>query len=291
MSEIEVEVVAQDGRTVEFISPALGRLAVSRGVAEVVSTTPFVIMLAKGYSKCPKSFSDGKNIVNTVNPAQALQSIATYFKKADPEKDGDGMVWVQLVKANGNQVVFQKGSHKDGSIVRFPAVKGRDPVCLSQTASFDDIVRCTDLREFVRKGVLQLLTQAEADAYFEKKAAVFGEDPETLQEANKREAAKRMMDAEMSERMVQQVAQQSAQTAPADAIVDPINPRVQHLLHQVAPFLGPNERMPERELMQELFDMADSLSYEDYSLIFNRGYYQPVKNWAQAQLKALQDAK
>lgn len=62
-----------------------------------------------------------------------------------------------------------------------------------------------------------------------------------------------------------------------------VNPRVLHLCQQVSYELSPAERMPARELLDELQSMEDHLTLEDVNHIQSFGTYKPVKAWARQQ--------
>lgn len=63
-------------------------------------------------------------------------------------------------------------------------------------------------------------------------------------------------------------------------IDDVVNGRVMYLCNQVSYELPPEARMPAKELLEELDDIRDQLTMEDYNHIMSFGGWPTVKAWA-----------
>jgi hypothetical protein len=318
----EVEVLNAEGHSVEFISPALARIAVARGVASVPNTAALrhTIQLKRGYTKCPKSFSDG-NKMNYQNKAIILQSIENYFRENDPAKGGSGVVWVQvtsMARKVATQIMIEC-SNSRGDVTSLAPIKGRDPVCLTNEARFDDLYNSKDLRNFLQKGVLRLLSQEEAYDYAVKKDEFmsqfmsanarpedfeapqtspngFGQTSYPMATTNAQyfgRTAAQMPNAGQSSMYGQATVGRASNAVDPHVYAmmfedSPINPRVQHLIAGVMPNVDANERFPERFVLDELQQIEDIIGIEDCQLLVARGFYPTVRSWANKKMLELQ---
>jgi hypothetical protein len=76
---------------------------------------------------------------------------------------------------------------------------------------------------------------------------------------------------------------QAANLGQGDVRIDDIvNGRVMYLCNQVSYELSPEQRMPAKELLEELDDIRDQLTMDDFNHVMSFGGWPTVKSWARA---------
>lgn len=307
-----VAVLSSDGTLLESVPPAVARYVLKQGSATPVCQDPFTIKLSAGLDSCPRlarSVSGstpeiirdgivpfvGRNLVQNqkFNPAQSMRDVVDFFRLVDRENGGDEIVWAKATAPKGNQVIVECET-SNGKRVKIPPIRPGEPVCLSKFATFEVLRNSPDLTQTANNGLIKLMTHAEAEAYYVKRAGTLKADPmELMQKSNARakaEASARPLDVSSVDK-----SQKIVQGEYVDES-DVINPKILHLCEQVDIRLKdsddmtakPNQRrMPVNEFMQEILELEDSLSLDEIEYIRSRGYYPTVKRWATAKQKEL----
>jgi hypothetical protein len=189
-------------------------------------------------------------------------------------------VFVQNVANAQVSIEFETApGHAEGFLFK----QTRDPVNLTQHIPFAAIKGSIQFRKMINRNppVLTLLTEAEYNTWYERKAARSGSTPE---EVIAKAAEERKALAEKPKLTPTSLPDSDDQgsAAPPEPVSEEevINPRVLHLMTQVSMELQPAERMPAKELLQQLQDMEDALTIDDLEYVRSRGTYQIVKKWA-----------
>lgn len=295
-SSQEVVVVDSEKRFLEYTNPGMARKLLREHKAKVFSRSPFAIMLLRTVSV---STIRKRNVMSTP------RNFTDYFKT---ERD----VYVQNL---ANAQVSCEFPIAQGRTEGFTFPHNRDPINLTQHIPFHAIKDSMDFRKMLsrRPAALQLLTQEEYDAFFAKKANQMGLKDETGKpdidaavDASE-EKRRRTADKNMRERVtdkdpepIHQIVESG--TGPKGAAHfgerqrvahsemvsedDVINPKVLHLCNQVKNEIPEEERMPAKDLLEELQDIPE-LKLDDLEHIRAHGFYKSVKKWAKQQMSEL----
>lgn len=216
-------------------------------------------------------------LTSVLNQASAAKSVKEYFDRIDPDKGGDGLVWAKCIDKQ-NRYVNLNIFGLDGQRKKVPPVFPGDPVNLNDESTFEELKRAGDLHKAVVKGLLRLMTTEEAIEHFDKKSKTLNRTVEDLaKDAHQRARAslshQGVTDPDHSKRIRHDIDD-------AGLDEDEINPRVQYLMSQVNYKLEDYERMPASELLNELMNMEDTLTYLDLEIIRSQGFWGSVKQWA-----------
>lgn len=307
----EVLVVDADGRSVEYVSPAIARYALKREKATVLSYEPFKIQLKSGVLRAPRPWvgvtaSDG--VTSTVEvvrterqkmkttkswkqmlPSERAKAISDFFRE---ERDN---VWIKVT--GDAQIVLNMKDGKDP--ISVPPIQPGDPILITKSVSYDQLKRATgDFRDFVMKGYLKLLSQEEAQTYFEEKSARVGKSAEELMLASDAKWSDPVHSAGMRIESAEPRAKVSAAQSESDTpgynpilTRDAVKPRVQHLCRQGSTQMPAEQRKPASELLEDFIDIEDSLSEDDVNYILAntaaQGEYKTVHAWANGKLASL----
>lgn len=217
------------------------------------------------------------------NPAQPLLDIQKYFDTVDPKNGGDGLVWVKSIMkveggGKGQVAVFLKNTQ--GERIHLPFIEPGDPICLSEYADLEDLRKGTNLRSCVSRRLLRFLTTQEAMKLVDDKAKFLGISTDELVEKARRRAQDVLNRKELDESEVDRDAALHAPSEPEDIV----NPYIRDLMAKVSVQLKDSQRVPASSIMEELLDMADQLSMDDFICIQAEGYWPTVKKWAGAKL-------
>jgi hypothetical protein len=223
------------------------------------------------------------------NPAQAMFDVIEYFDKVDRKNGGDGLIWVKAIAPRGAQVIVEPKT-ATGARVKVPAIKPGDPVCLSKYATFEILRDSTDLNQCVTGGLLKLMTHAEVEAYFEKKASILKTSAEDLKAQAEADARKEAM-ARSRGLSSSEVDKSQRVSSLEGSTEDLVHPRLQALCAEVQPALKPNERMPVSELMTELLALEESITLDDLAYLQAHGFYPTVKKWAETKFAEVAQAQ
>lgn len=293
---MSVTVLDNNGQFVEVVAPAVARFALRQGSATIVHKNPFIIKLQPSLDSCPRPASrvsatmPDPEIIrverqltmnNFSNPAESMFDIVDFFRKVDRANGGDGIIWAKATAPQGRQVIIEPTTAQ-GKRIKVPAVRPGDPVCLSKYATFEALRDSTDLLNAANGHLVKLMTHAEANAYFSRKASMLKTTPQAL-----------MARAEQDSRANAQASMKTLDTNAVDksmriqnefvSVEDAVNPRLHHLCAQVQPMLKPEQRMPVNELMAEVLDLEESLTLDDLTYLQSQGYYPTVKKWAETK--------
>lgn len=201
----------------------------------------------------------------------------SFFETADKANGGDGIVWAKASAPRGAQVILEM-KHPNGARIKVPPIRAGDPVCLSKYAPFHIIKEDSDLLQCIINGLIRPMTSKQAAEHFSRKAEILKSTPELLMRKSDEEARRAMFSKPLEESQVDTKA--LIDTSQAVMIEDTVNPRVQHLCAQVSPMLKDEQRMPVKEFLAELHDMADFLTVEDLEYVRSQGYYPSARKWA-----------
>jgi hypothetical protein len=213
------------------------------------------------------------------NPAQSLFDVVDFFEKVDKKNSGDGIIWAKATAPRGAQVIVElQTAH--GKRVKVPPVRPGDPVCLSKYATFEVLRDSPDLLQSANNGLIKLLTHAEANAFFEKKAKLLKTDAAALMQKADSSARSSIFQKKLETSQVDK-SQRIEDTFVAEE--DIVNPRLHNLCAQVQPMLKENEKMPVNEMMSEILDLEESLTLDDLEYLDANGYWPSVKKWAKSK--------
>lgn len=297
----QVQVLDALSQVIETVHPAVARYAVRQGFAKVLAFDPYCVQLMEGLDHCPRPTGIDTVVVKernsmaisktpTLNRAQVIAAVQKFF---DAVALDDGLVWVKVVAPKGNQVVLEFGKSPSGEVYRIRqaeggnALKPGDPICLSESVPLHVIRECGDLKRAVsaQPPLLKLMTTAEADAFFEKKAGILKTDAQDLKKAAMtREGDLGNFGQVASDASVD--TKQAISTAYVDA-QEVVNDRVIYLCAQVSAQLDEEQRWDVKKFMSELLDLEDSLTLDDWTYIQALGFYPSIRNEATKRLAAI----
>jgi len=298
----DVIVVDSARQFLERVASAVARYALRRNLATIFEQDPFTIQLIPGLDACPRPDSYASQHarppevirvkrypMHMFNPAQAMFDVIEYFDKVDRKNGGDGLIWVKAIAPRGAQVIVEPKT-ATGARVKVPAIKPGDPVCLSKYATFEILRDSTDLNQCVTGGLLKLMTHAEVEAYFEKKASILKTSAEDLKAQAEADARKEAM-ARSRGLSSSEVDKSQRVSSLEGSTEDLVHPRLQALCAEVQPALKPNERMPVSELMTELLALEESITLDDLAYLQAHGFYPTVKKWAETKFAEVAQAQ
>lgn len=307
----EVIVLDHRGHFLEWVAPAVARFALKRAHATILLKSPFTILLAQGLDSCPrpergrrvsapevvrverspsvngKGNNVNKQVSKKYNPAQVMMSAIEFFDKVDRKEGGDGIVWAKATAPRGAQVIVEVRTANDKRI-KIPAIRAGDPVCLSKYAPFDLLRQAEDLLQCSVAGLLRLMTNDEANAYFDRKAGILKKDPEDLMRKAHLETQRALLAQPLKEAEVDTSNRISDKYV---AIDDVINPRLHDICRSISPLLPEEQRKSTQEVQEILLELEDSMTLEDAEYLdANSGTRPAIKRWAQqkkAEIHAL----
>jgi hypothetical protein len=193
-----------------------------------------------------------------------------------------------------------------GQTQGFTVPQTRDPFNLTQHIPWNAIKGSADFRRMLnrRPPALLLLTEAEFQEYYAKKAANSGKSAaqwqsemdaaETRRQGIQNRTAIENID---KPKPIHEVTKQgtglfgdaakevrSTDVATEDEI---INPRVLHFCHQVNNQIPDAEKMKAHDLLNNLQTLEGELKLDDYEYIRSHGHWKTVKTWAKTKAAAL----
>lgn len=191
------------------------------------------------------------------------------------------MVWAKSNQPSGHDVIIE-GKLPGSGRVKFPPIKPGDPVCLSTYETDLNVIKQA-VAQVAAKGLIRLMTTEEANAAYEKKAKVTGLKAEVWLQKAEKEAQAAVNNSPLPAG-AENKDLSLRREASAAFEEDVINGRVIALCNHVNPLLKENQRMPAQDLLGQLTDMEESLSFADLQYIQARGFYMTVKKWAEATI-------
>lgn len=188
-------------------------------------------------------------------------------------------------------------------------VKSGDPECLTDRIPFEAVKHSSDLRTLanprrVKNGfkppAIAVMTYDEAVKHFEKKAKRRGlwttdENGNKVPDVAAAQAPRIVATDEHTPRTKITPSKQKEEPEGLKQlgkegkikIVNPINSRVQQMLHELNLAEDENERMLADDLIEEFEAMGDELNRATLKHISQDGYYATVKRWADARIDEL----
>jgi len=237
----------------------------------------------------------------------APRNFTDYFRN---EKD----VYVQNLANAQVSCEFPLGQNR---IEGFTFPHNRDPINLTQHIPFHAIKDSMDFRKMLgrRPPALQLLTEDEYNVFYSKKAAQQGlvdsagkPDIDAAIDSSE-EKRRRMADKNLREKVtdrepepIHEIIESGSgpkgathfgernRVAAREMVSedDIINPRVLHLCNQVKQEIPEEERMPAKDLLDELQSLPD-LKIDDLEHIRAHGFYKSVKKWSKQKMSEMSD--
>lgn len=237
----------------------------------------------------------------------APRNFTEYFKD---EHD----VYVQNLANAQVSCEFPLGNNR---VEGFTFPHNRDPINLSQFIPFQAIKDSMDFRKMLsrRPPALQLLTQPEYEAYYKTRAQSSGlvnQDGEPdldaaidASEERRRRTADRNLREKVTDKTPEPIHEviesgtgpkgathfgERNRVAPKEIVSedDIINPRVLHLCNQVKQEIPEEERMPAKDLLDELQSLPN-LKLDDLEHIRAHGFYKAVKKWSKQKMSEMAD--
>jgi len=296
----EIIVLDSERRFLEYTRPGTARLLLKEGKARVFSRQPFAIMLLR-------TVSAAEIRRRIVMPAP--RNFTEYFRN---EKD----VYVQNLANAQVSCEFPIGPNR---VEGFTFPHNRDPINLTQHIPFHAIKDSMDFRKMLsrRPPALQLLNEEEYNAYFEKRASQQGLKDrsgkldidaaiDSSEEKRRRTADKNLREnvTDKDPEPIHEVIESGTgpkgathfgernRVMPKEVVAedDIINPRVLHLCNQVKNEIPEEERMPAKDLLDELQGLPD-LKLDDLEHIRAHGFYKSVKKWSKQKMSEISDSE
>jgi hypothetical protein len=267
-----VQVQAPDGRLLQPCHPARARILVAEGAA--VWADDRTVRLTREPSA---------GLVRSPTMTQQTPAITNFTKFFLQPSD----IYVQNISSTQVAMQFDMGN---GQMMPFILPPKRDPVNLTQHVPWDAVARSMDFRKLLnrRPPVLQLITEEAFNTFYEKRRA--------QQNLPSREAAIAQADEER-QKIERRVLDSSDEARPTKAeMVRPtegnrtvtedelIHPRVLHLMAQVGPDVPDKDKMPARQMLEELQGISDQLKVDDLEMIRSKGFWKGVKTWAREEI-------
>lgn len=180
----------------------------------------------------------------------------------------------------------------------------RNPMNLTQHIPFRAIRSSVNFRKMLnrRPPVLQLLTEEEFKAFYERKAHDWKlSDTDAAidyaEEQRQGIAQKRAVTTDEAPKPIHEVVQDGTRLGERK-IVKPnegeivssdeiINPRVLHLCNQVGAEVQEKDKMKAGDILEELEKVEPQLKLDDYEYLRSHGYWKSVKKWAQTKSASL----
>lgn len=208
-----------------------------------------------------------------------------WFKE---EKD----IYIQNIS---NTIVSMTFQVAPGVTEGFTLQNDRDPINLTDHIPFAAIKASTDFRKLMnrRPPVMIVLTQEEYEGYYARRQGETGKSAEDLRvEAIERQRKLQNRQMELSSKSLAQKPdprdqQSDAPEGPFITEDDIINPRIMHLMKQVAHDVPKDQKMSATELLQELDNLLPELKIDDLEYVRSKGHYKAVKKWAVQQEELL----
>lgn len=223
------------------------------------------------------------------NPAAKAFEVVDFFERVDRKNGGDGLVWCKATAPGGMQVIIEiKDRNNSKKPVWGGAIVPGDPMCLSQKCPDLELIKqSSTIAQSAAAGIVKLMTTADVTAWYTKKAKTMKTSPQELMKKAQAEQALRDQKKALPEdqvRLAQHVPGDLSDTVMVDDI---INPRLHHLAAQVSPQLPDAKKMSAKELMGEVLNMEDILSFDDLMYVQSHFYYPTIRNWATKKIGAL----
>lgn len=275
MQTVDVLVLDAEDRVLTPCSPARARVLVNDGQATWASNNPPTIRLSRWVSLGRK-----RDVMPITNWTE-------YFRE---ERD----IYVQNV---ANAQVSLEFEIAPGIIQSHLFTHTRNPVNLTQHIPFHSIRNSVNFRKMLnrRPPVLQLLTEEEFTAYYNRKANEWKVSPEEAidraEEQRQGVAQHRKMETNETPTPIHEVVEdgkrigekkivRSAEIISSDEI---INPRVLHLCNQVSSLIAEKDKMRAADMLEELERVEEQLKLDDYEYLRAHGYWKTIKAWAQSR--------
>ncbi len=216
-----------------------------------------------------------------------MVDIEDFFEKVDRRNGGDGLIWVKASAPKGGQVVVDV-KNRQGHSIKIPALKPGDPICLSRFAPFDLIRESHDLTQCVASGLVKIMSSAEANAYFEKKAKLLKTSPKALIDKVNQDAKDQLNSKPLAASEVDLDSAIGIETA---EIEDVVQGRVLNVCSHISPMLKESERWPVSKALEELLELEDSLTLEDCDYLASQGgVYPSIVKWANEKMREIGQA-
>jgi len=205
-------------------------------------------------------------------------------------------IYVQNVSNSQVSIEFET---TPGNKVGYLFPRGRDPVNLTQSIPWEAIKASVDFRRMLnrRPQALQLMTEEEFLGYFRNKAVQTNQPVEQVMD----EAFTRIQKIQNKQDYVTDKAPEPIHKVVEDskefggkkrvesldkiAEDEVLHPRILHLCQQVHAQLDDKEKMPAKELLNELEVLQSELKIDDWEHVRSHGYWKTVKNFARTQLE------
>lgn len=215
---------------------------------------------------------------------RTVMTVSNFTKYFEAEKD----VYIQNV-SNGN-VSLQFGS--GDQVVTFSLQRKRDPINLTNHVPFDLIKKSMDFRKIINRPipVVKLLSEEEYAEWYQTRAAQEGvsiDEAISKAETARIEARTKVLGDTMPSTAAAAADSDETEDAGTHAASeeDLVNPRCLYLTHQGSNAIPKDQRMAAPELLQELKDLEEELTVEDFDYVISHISYDTVKKWAKAAQK------
>lgn len=208
---------------------------------------------------------------------RTVKDVSDFFKSV---KAGDGMVWAKSVSSRGGQTIIEVRD-TNGDIVPVPPVKSGDPVCLSEFAEIELLEKCRDIKSCAVAGLLQLMTEDEANAWFAKKGARLRKSPDELKRKARNQS---QLEKDRPSPVEADESKKVLDREPVKNLEDTINRRLVYICGRLSPMLTENQRISASDAMNDLMEIEDGLEYIEWAYLAQQGYYPSIIKYAKEMM-------
>lgn len=214
-----------------------------------------------------------------------METTASFFDKVEK---GDKGVWAKSIAPRGRQVCIEVQLDNKKRF-RIPPILPGDPVCLSKYAPFHALRECQDLLQLAGTQI-KLMTTAEAKQYFEKKAALLKKTPTELRGLAEQQEKSFLARKKLDPSAVEDHMAEESSLADDEVISPPVMEIVAEIGGPAVIQLGErrrvddSHRLPASQALARLYEIQESLTFEDLAYVETRGYWPSVKKWARDQI-------
>lgn len=283
-----VPVYDSQDNLVESVEPAVVRFALKRGYVTTRSRDPYTVVLAQDLRRIPYPSAQREKHMEA-NPSQTIKQLRRML-------EGTEDIWARALPDPTQKALIQVvlNVRIGEEAVRVPPISGLAPVNLMNYAPIEVWRTNGDLRTQVQRGRLLLMTEKEADAWFQARAAAKGRSA-----AAEKDAAYKSELEFMSHRTpTDELSRSDAEAEEAKFVSaknglkleSEVKPRVMQLCAEAAKDLPVKERIKEGDLMQELQAMEAILTAVDLDHIASFANYKRVKDWARSVAANLEES-